>query len=85
MIIAKNDCLKIEIHEVKYGGYKTIRIRSVGGIDREIVILRLKIGESESTLTTIGHSIKLRNETAFRYYANVKHSYLKTFGLKVSE
>ena len=84
MIIAKNDCLKIEIHEIKYGGYKTLRVRSIGG-KRGIDLARLKIGEFESTLTTIGHSIKVHNDRAFRYYANVKHSYLKTFGLKVSE
>ena len=85
MIIAKNNCLKIEIHETKYGGYKTIRIRSVGGSDREIDLARLRIGEFESTLTTFGGSHKLLNEVAFRFYANVKHNYLKTFGLKVSE
>ena len=85
MIIAQNDCLKIEIHETKYGGYKTIRIRSVGGINREIDLARLKIGEFESTLTTFSNSLTLLNEVAFRYYANVKHYYLKTFGLKVSD
>ena len=82
MIIAQNDCLKIEIHETTYHGVKTLRLRSVGGRDREIDLVRLKLGEHTSTLTTIGFSSDLRNDTAFKYYQNVKSSYLKTFGLR---
>ena len=81
MIIAKNDCLKIEIHETKYGGYKTLRLQSVSGSDREIYLVRLKIGDDESILQSFHGTITIRNDFAFRYYENMKSSFLKTFGL----
>ena len=82
MIIAKSDNIPIEIHETKYGGYKTLRLRSVGGSDREIDLARLKLKGEESVLAYFGITLTLPLEPANRYYENIKSSYLKTFGLK---
>ena len=82
MIIAKSDCIPIEIHETKYAGYKNLRIRSVGGINRDIDLVRLKLQDEESVLTHFGIILTIPFEVANRYYENIKSHYLKTFGLK---
>jgi len=74
--------LNIEIHEIKYRGQTTLRLRSIGGANREIDLVRLRGKDNLWTLESIhGYSI-LHEDIAKKYYSNIKASYLKTFGIK---
>lgn len=81
MIIAKNDCTKIEIHETTYAGRKTLRVRSAGGRDRELDIAILEKGDLQSQLSFGFSSHTIHSELAEHYYENIKSSTLKVFGL----